>query len=418
MGQNMKIFNGFIVALFLVILCFETPVFARSAATPPDQSGKQSYIVVLEDLPLSTYDGRILRSPSRQRNTIRLQATANRFTGARKLDVNSDRSRQYLRFLDDRFDEFSGAAALKLGRQLRTKRRYRVAVNGFAAELGAAEVEELRNMPGVSALHFDKVLRLDTDSGPNWIGAGIVHDGVAGLPPSGGEGIIIGLIDSGINWNHPSFADPGEGLPPGSGSWNHVNPKGSQLGLCSSSSVPCNDKLIGVYDFVEDDPSTDVVEENNNGKDNAGHGSHVASIAAGNPLSREFYGVPTQLGGVAPNANIISYRVCYVGDLADPEDDGCLTSAVLDAIDQAIIDGVDVINYSIGSEAYDPWIQGLNAREFLNARAAGIFVATSAGNAGPNPGTIGAPAIAPWITAVGDATHDRVYASILEDDVF
>ena len=72
------------------------------------------------------------------------------------------------------------------------------------------------------------------------------------------------------------------------------------------------------------------------------------------------------------------------------------------------------MNYSIGTETDDPWGNGSTTLAFLNLRAAGIFVATSAGNAGPNAGTIGSPANAPWITAVGNATHDRVFASALE----
>ena len=87
----------------------------------------------------------------------------------------------------------------------------------------------------------------------------------------------------------------------------------------------CNDKLVGVYDFVEDDPSTeDVVEENTNGKDNNGHGSHVASIAAGNPVNVLVNGViNTQVSGVAPRANIISYRVCYQGEPQTADSAGC-----------------------------------------------------------------------------------------------
>jgi len=121
------------------------------------------------------------------------------------------------------------------------------------------------------------------------------------------------------------------------------------------------------------------------------------------------------LAGVAPNANIVSYRVCYIGDPATGEDDGCMTSAILEAMDQAVSDGVDVINYSLGAAAYDPWIPNTATSAFLNLRSAGIFVVTSAGNTGSNPGTIGAPANAPWITAVGNATHDRVFAHALEN---
>ena len=81
-----------------------------------------------------------------------------------------------------------------------------------------------------------------------------------------------------------------------------------------------------------------------------------------------------------PHANVIAYDVCS---------GGCPETAIVAGIDQAIADGVDVLNYSIGgdtpSEAWtDPDATGL-----LNARAAGIHVAASAGNRGPGPGTMG-----------------------------
>jgi len=391
---------------------FQDSAFAKSSGDMPAQLDKQSYILVLEDPPLASYDGRILKVPERDADTTRLPATANYFTGASKLNVNSTRSRRYLQYLDERFKFVRGAAALKLGRQLNATHRYRNAVNGFATELSEDEVQALRNMSGVKEVRVDEIHRLDTDAGPNWIGADDIHIGNAGFEATGGEGVVIGIIDSGVNWNHPSFFDLGDGLPSSSGSWDHENPYGKQLGLCSDDEVECNDKLVGVYDFVQDNPGTDEIEENNNGLDNSGHGSHVSSIAAGNPRTVSANGSLLSIAGVAPNANIVSYRVCYVDDPDDPAD-ACLTSAILSAIDQAIIDQVDVLNYSAGSEATDPWGAGSIARAFLNARGAGIFAATSAGNSGPNPSTISGPANAPWITAVGSATHDRVFGSLV-----
>ncbi|NNK38778.1 MAG: S8 family serine peptidase, partial [Xanthomonadales bacterium] len=81
----------------------------------------------------------------------------------------------------------------------------------------------------------------------------------------------------------------------------------------------------------------------------------------------------------------------------------------------AITDGIDVINYSIGTLASDPWRPGSVSRAFLNARAAGIFVATSGGNNGPGDGSLGSPANAPWITAVGNATHNVLYGNALQN---
>ena len=412
MDERLKIFSTVLSFAVLTALILATPVFAKSTAEPAPGSDKQRYIIILDDPPLAAYDGRIMHTPEREMDLTRFQATANHFTGARKLDVNSPDSKKYLRFLDDRFESVRGESLLRLGRQLRATHRYRNALNGFATELSDAEVQALRVIPGVKSVLPDEIHKLETDSGPNWIGADKIYNGSAGpFPASGGEGIVVGLIDSGINWDHNSFVDAGEGSSPG---WDHVNPYIIQLGLCSESEVLCNDKLVGVYDFVEDDPGTVETEENTDGKDNSGHGSHVASIAVGNPLTVTINDVPTVIAGVAPNANIVSYRVCFIGDAADPDDDGCQTSAIFSAIEQAIIDKVDVVNYSIGTGADDPWRNGTTTLAFLNLRAAGIFVATSAGNAGPNAGTIGSPANAPWITAVGNATHDRVFASALE----
>jgi hypothetical protein len=156
---------------FLASMSLVTPLFAKSAGPAPDASGTQRYIVILQDPPLATYDGRIMHTPERDNNTMRFKATANRFTGAGKLDVNAPASRNYLKFLDERFEAFRAESALKLGRQLKATHRYRNAVNGFATELTETEVEALRNMPGVHSVVYDEVHKLETDSGPNWIGA-------------------------------------------------------------------------------------------------------------------------------------------------------------------------------------------------------------------------------------------------------
>lgn len=412
MEYRMKSFATMLSTVLFAALLLQSPVFAKSAAAASaGQSGQQRYIVILHDLPLAAYDGRAVMNIEQDAFLSRMPGTANFVTGAGKLDVNSPRSKQYLQFLDERYEAVRGNAALKLGRQLKATHRYRNAVNGFATDLSAAEVQSLRDTVGVKEVLIDRKSHINTDSGPAWIGADEIQTGSAGFNPTGGEGVVIGIIDTGINWLHPSFFDLGEDS---SGNWDHVNPYGEQLGLCSKEEVECNDKLVGVYDFIQDDPSTDGVEENTDGMDKNGHGTHVSSIAAGNPATVSNNGLLTNIAGVAPNANIIAYRVCITDDPDTEEvESGCMSSAILSAIDQAITDQVDVINFSIGGGAISPWTNGTDAMAFLNARAAGIFVATSAGNDGPNASTINEPANAPWITAVGSATHDRVFGSLL-----
>ena len=167
----------------------------------------------------------------------------------------------------------------------------------------------------------------------------------------------------------------------------------------------CNDKLIGYYNFTTDGSEYD----------DDGHGSHTGSTTAGNQIEVTTYsaqGTPHEFSttetirGVAPHANVIGYDVC---------DGGCSGAAIVAAIDQAITDGVDVINYSIGSSsASDPW-NDPDAVGFLNARAAGVHVATSAGNDGPGAATLGSPADIPWLTSVGASQHDRQWQAKVTD---
>ena len=215
MDGRLKVFNGVLCLGVFAALSLGSPVFAKSATSPTTGGDKQKYIVILEEAPLASFDGRSVRMGDRDQDLTQLQATANHSTGAQKLDVNAPASKKYLRFLDKRFESVRGESALKLGRQLKTTHRYRNAVNGFATELNETEVHALRDVPGVRSVIRDKIHKLETDSGPNWIGADAIHDGSAGtFPATGGEGVVVGVIDSGVNWDHPSFTDPGEGGDP------------------------------------------------------------------------------------------------------------------------------------------------------------------------------------------------------------
>ncbi|MGH3645831.1 MAG: S8 family serine peptidase [Micromonosporaceae bacterium] len=235
--------------------------------------------------------------------------------------------------------------------------------------------------------------KITTDAGPAWIGAPEIWSGAAtgDQPGSKGEGVVVGVVDTGVNHDHPSFADVG-----GDG-YDHENPRGQFYGLCGPTGAPfCNDKLIGVHDFTGTGP-----------QDDNGHGSHTASTSAGNALEAEVTAPTTtiarDISGVAPHANLITYKGCLPTG-------NCLSPSLVAAIDQAVADGVDVINYSIGGGPNDPW-NDADSLAFLAAREAGVFVATSAGNDGPNAETIGSPANSPWLLSVGASTHDRAFTN-------
>jgi subtilisin family serine protease len=395
--------TGLLTPVLLAIFTMASPaLLARDAEDSPHAYSR--YVVELLDSPLALYEGDEL-SVTHHNGSRRLAATATKNTGNGRLNVRSEKSRDYLQFLSGRHTAFDTEVRTLLGRMPEVSHRFRNATNGMALLLTADEADLLAESPLVRSISPEVTYRLDTYAGPHWLGARVLWTAQAGFPAARGEGVVVGNIDTGINWDHPSFDDS---------DYAYVNPHGSGLGLCSDAEVLCNDKLIGVYDFVEDDPTTaDFVEESTKGKDTDGHGSHTAATAVGKPLNITLNdAISTTLSGVAPRAQLVSYRVCY-----QDEDGGapCQGAAILKAIDQAVADGVDVINYSIGGDPRDPWGGGTADRAFLAARAAGILVASSAGNTGPNEATVTSPAMAPWVIAVANATHNNILGSRVEN---
>lgn len=234
-----------------------------------------------------------------------------------------------------------------------------------------------------------------------FIGADPVWDRLGGRDTAG-EGLIVGVLDTGIWPEHPMLADTGIDAP--EGTWECEFGDGS-LG----DAFACNDKLIGAYAFLDAQlaQGRGSAEQFCNGsecsaRDSDGHGTHTATTAAGNYVEEApILGIDRgPASGIAPGASVIAYRVCL---------EGCIQSDSMAAVGQAILDGVDVINFSIsgGTNAYTDPVE----LTFLDAYAAGVAVTASAGNEGPGAGT--ANHAGPWTTTVGASTFDRQYASTL-----
>jgi len=165
----------------------------------------------------------------------------------------------------------------------------------------------------------------------------------------------------------------------------------------------CNDKLVGAFTYVATEPDEIISPE-----DSEGHGSHTASTVAGNTVDVVFQGVSTTISGVAPHAQIISFDVC----VPTPPNGACYGDATVAAVDDAIASGVDVINYSIsgGSNPYNDPVE----LAFLAATEAGIFVSTSAGNAGDTTGESSVAHRSPWVSTVAAASHARIFANAVD----
>ncbi len=382
------------------------PRFAEASTTSLSarQAAHGTYIVRFAEAPLATYRGGVAGIAAAPRLSIAGRPA--------KLDARAPQSLAYVAYLTQKQNAFLSAAGATLGRPLQAKFTYTHALNGMAVDLTAHEAAQLAKMPGVVSVRKSQLRKLSTDSGPAWIGAPSVWQGTStgGLPGTQGEGMLIGVIDTGINFDSPSFAATD------ADGYQHVNPlgAGTYLGTCATGGVDvgrCNDKLIGAYTFLTSVPpgSPDVADS---AVDHFGHGSHTASTAGGNHAEATTSdGATVAVSGVAPRANVIMYKVCYApAPGGDPRT--CPDDAGSAAADQAVADGVDAINFSI-SGGSDPWSDDTSIA-FRNAVEAGIFVAAAAGNTGDGsnatPGTV--DHLEPWTITVGASTHDRFYSSV------
>lgn len=391
----------------LMLLGLSTSAFAQSRST---------YIVQLAAEPVASYTGTVPGYSA----TLPAPGT--------RLNTRSSAALAYKAYLDA---QQTTVASLIAGAPIVA--RYSTVYNGFAARLTAAEVQALRTSPLVVDVFADEARKLETISTPAFLGlstaGGVWSQTVAGLALKG-EDIIIGVVDSGIWPENPSFADRVNGSTPvfGTGTLAYGPAPAGWNGSCVGGegftpATHCNNKLIGAQYFNAGflssglpkhwtefySPRDSVAGPTGHG----GHGSHTASTAGGNS------GAPVTLGGnnvgtasgIAPRARIAAYKVCYTYINPNAEDgtgsqNSCFTSDSVAAIDKAVADGVHVINYSIsGSQTSvnDPVEQA-----FLRAANAGVFVAASAGNSGP---AVAVAHVSPWLTTVAASTHDRALSA-------
>ncbi|WP_440876651.1 S8 family serine peptidase [Thalassotalea sp. PLHSN55] len=275
--------------------------------------------------------------------------------------------------------------------------------NGFTARLNAKQKAQLESHPDVAGVWEDRLEKVNTSNTPEFLG--LSGPGGQHTLNIKGEDVIIGIVDTGIWPENPSFSDDGSYSDPASLGWQ---------GECETENDPefaCNNKLIGARYFKSSFESVYEIQyelgEFESPRDADGHGSHTAGTAGGNENAAAMLaGLPAGfVTGMAPRARIAAYKACWNSDYVSPEgaeERGCFYGDTMAAIDAAVTDGVDVINYSIGGSRTDLTIPSTAA--MLSATQAGVFVAVSAGNSGPDAETVGTPA--PWVTSVAASTYN------------
>jgi Subtilase family/Fibronectin type-III domain/PA domain/Peptidase inhibitor I9 len=376
-------------------------LFSGMATAASAQEVRRSYIVQLVGAPAASYGGEVSGLP------------ATKPAQGRRLDISAAHVQAYLSYLDSK-----QSSVLSNINPAHVTARYDVVLNGFAANLTDAEVRALKKNSAVLSIEADAVHTLHTSYTPKFIGLdapGGLWAQLGGIGAAG-ENMIIGMLDSGVWPEDLSFADKVDatGAPTHdpSGTLVYGPPPAKWKGVgCEIKpgilAANCNNKLIGIRAYAR--VATANALEFTSGRDGTqeaggGHGSHTASTAAGNAgVAAVVNGIPMgQMSGVAPRARIAAYKVCWA---IAPGSSSCPTSNSVSAVNQAIKDGVDVINYSIGPTNGGGTFGDASTVAFLNASNAGVFVAASAGNSGPTD----APAsnLGPWNVTVAASTHDR-----------
>ena len=368
------------------------------AAVPASGSSSadatETYIVQLVQAPVAGYEGGIAGF------------AATKPARGKKLDASSADAQKYAGFLKDKhnraLDQVGGGNKIY---------DYTSVFNGFAAKLTADQAAKLEGTKDVLTVEKAELLTLDTSSTPAFLGLdkagglwaqlGGVNKG--GLGKGAGEDMVIGDVDGGYWPENPSFSDR---KVDGSNGNAYPHKVTGFSGICQAGEAfpasTCNDKVIAARFFtagVGALPDWEYASP----RDFGGHGTHTASTMAGNN-GVQATGDAAAFGktsGIAPRARLAVYKACYVLTLGTSG--SCNSADTTAAIDQAVADGVDAINYSI-SGTQTAFTNSVEV-SFLFAAAAGVYVSASAGNSGPTAATVAHPS--PWITTTAAGTHNR-----------
>ncbi|HEY3339816.1 MAG TPA: S8 family serine peptidase [Propionicimonas sp.] len=274
-------------------------------------------------------------------------------------------------------------AARNDGVKLAVLHSYTRVWNGFSVKASRADVERLRTLPGVTAIYPvfpvalpDRKVEPDLKYSLPMIGADVAQvEGYAG------DGVKVGVIDTGIDYNHPDLG--GSGTPGNNADFGPGAPR-----------------VRYGYDFVGDDYDADVagsaLEPDAFPDDCNGHGTHVSGIigANGDPASGH-------ARGVAPHVTFGAYRVFGCDGSAD-------TEVILAAMDRAAADEMDVVNMSLG-DAFATWPDYPDAAAADALTDAGTLVVASAGNSGESGlFSSGSPGVGKKVISVASVENTNI----------
>ncbi|MDT4989362.1 MAG: hypothetical protein QOI74_3456, partial [Micromonosporaceae bacterium] len=375
------------------VLALATPGSAGAAA--PAAEPAALYLVQTSGSPVSTYAGGVNGIP------------ATKAAPGQKLDKRNWNYQSYRQYLHDQHTTVQRAA----GVSSKALTEYSTVFNGFAAKLTTADVIRLKSTPGVVDVYKSRIHTLDTVTTPAFLGL----DGPNGVwqkqfgdPAHAGEGVIVGVLDTGFWPESKSFApmpEPRADQATIDEKWGTGDVAAEKCQTGDDHPVQCNNKVIGARWFNNAGLADGNPGEFHSPRDFNGHGSHTASTAAGDHgVTATVNGVDVgQISGMAPAARLAIYKVLY--ERADGTNASGSSVDIVAAVDQAVTDGVDILSFSIGDDVDSI---GPEEQAFLDAAAAGVFISAAAGNNGA-AGPASVDNAEPWVTTVAASSHDRAF---------
>jgi hypothetical protein len=305
-------------------------------------------------------------------------------------------------------------------RNIRVTSRVSNVLNALFVVAPGQAIEELRSIPGVSSVTPMRRFEASLDRAVQLVNAPAAWAALGGST-NAGAGVKIGILDSGLELTNPMFQDPSLSVPAG---FPKCTPTAGEYPAGwtynSSSTADCaftNSKVIAARSYVRllavgsnpADYAADSEPDDYTPRDRYGHGTAVASVAAGNAVTAPAVsstGGTIRLQGMAPKAWIGNYKIAGSFGFASDE-------SMINAVDDAVTDGMDVITTSWGSPSIgSPAITAASsdpvAAAFETAVMAGKVVLAAAGDSGddglfsyPTFNTISSPSNAPDVISVG-----------------
>ena len=360
------------------------------------RDGKVAIVVQLNSASVASYTGGVKG----------FAATNPKARGKKTIDLTGSDTVRYRSYLKTKQDAFTQQLASKV-KGSKVSDRYDLILNAVAVTVPDDDVAAVAKLPGVKAVYPDTIEQVQTDTTPGFLGAPTVWANLGGQE-SAGEGVIVGVLDTGIWPEHPSFADPdpsGKAYAP-----PPAAPDGSRACQFGTAPTPgdgpftCNNKLIGAARFM------DTYDAFGAGTRAGREQDAPATTTAMAPIRR-----PPQLVTQASSASI--FGIAARGHLRDRaarvrgDVQGLRRGRLLRLRFRRGRRGRPSATASTSSTSRSAAgrtrTADISELAFLDAFNAGVFVAASAGNGGPGPDTT--EHRGPWVTAVGASTGPRAF---------